>query len=94
VTRLAAALLAVSALFAGCGDDAPDDYTLATEQAFIDECAESADRQACRCIYLRIVDEIPYERFVELDAQRAEDPSFVPEEIERFALDCAFGLAE
>ncbi|HUW01533.1 MAG TPA: hypothetical protein VMW08_04190 [Acidimicrobiales bacterium] len=92
--RRAAALLISAAVIAGCGSDDPGGYDLATEQAFIDQCAQSADRQACRCIYLRIVDEIPYERFVELDRQRADDPTFVPAEIEEFALDCAFGLAE
>lgn len=91
--RVAVALVAFG-LLASCGDDAPDDYSLATEQAFIDQCAEAADRQECRCIYLRIADEIPYDRFVELDARRANDPTFIPEEIEQIALDCAFGLAE
>jgi len=75
--------------------DDQTDYDEAVAQRFLSVCradavdAGFADAEGfCRCTYDRIRVEIPYDRFVEIDAALADDPGAVPDEIDRIRTAC------
>lgn len=81
--------------------DDPTDYDDAVADQFLSVCTAdatdlgfTAPAEFCRCSFDRIRVEIPFERFVEIDAAMREDPGAVPEEIDRIRTDCFVGTAE
>jgi hypothetical protein len=66
-------------------------YGDGTEAAFMETCTvhEQQPQAMCSCIYEKITQQIPYDRYVELDKQMQTDDKFVPDELVRIAADCA-----
>jgi hypothetical protein len=81
-TALAAALLVA------CGDDRSTGYDERVEAEFLQACTSATPEPVCRCLYDRIVDEVPFERFEEVD-RRLSDPDALPADIEALAVRCA-----
>ena len=79
--------------FVSCGGDGGDDdgYGPGERADFVEACAASAgvDEDACGCFYDRLADEVPHERFVEVDEQIRDDPSAVPDDIADMAVACS-----
>ena len=90
--RLLALLLVVGALCA-CSKGS-NGYGAGTEAAFMETCAvhEQQTQDICGCIYEKITQQIPYDRYVELDKQMQKDEKFVPDELVSIAADCATQL--
>jgi hypothetical protein len=89
VNRLGAALLIAAVSLGGCGDGGPDDYDDEVEREFVDTCTAASEEKVCRCLYDRLEEEVPFERFEEVDRQLAEDPTDLPADISRLAVVCA-----
>ena len=86
--RLLALLLVVGVLCA-CSEGS-NGYGAGTEAAFMETCAvhEQQPRDICGCIYEKITQQIPYDRYVELDKQMQKDDKFVPDELISIAAVC------
>ena len=76
-------------------EDPPTDYDARTEDDFMATCTADADQLGftrsgdfCQCAYDDITAEIDYDDFVEIDAALQEDPSAVPDEIDRIRTAC------
>src|SRR4051812_17930604 len=69
-------------------------YGRGTEAAFMETCTvhEQQPQAICACIYEEITQQVPYDRYVELDKQMQTDDKFVPDELVRIASDCATRL--
>ncbi|HEX6423131.1 MAG TPA: Hsp70 family protein [Acidimicrobiales bacterium] len=70
-------------------DEAASGYTDAVEQEFMDECVPGPGQAFCECSYDLIVETIPFERFQEMDAALAEDPTIEFEELTAIQSECA-----
>jgi hypothetical protein len=91
---LAAAVIGGILLLRGDSDDQTD-YNGAVADRFLAVCTADATDAGfndpggfCRCSYDRIRAEIPFERFVEIDAAMRDDPTAVPDEIDRIRTEC------
>jgi hypothetical protein len=89
VVRLVGAFVILVAALGACSEPGPDDYDEAVEREFLESCVTGSDVDVCRCLYDRIEDEIPFERFEEIDRQLAEDPAELPDDVSRLAVVCA-----
>jgi len=91
--RRVLALLLVVGLLCACSKNA-NSYGRGTEAAFMETCTvrEQQPQAICSCIYEEITQQIPYDRYVELDKQMQTDDKFVPDELVRIASDCATRL--
>ena len=76
-------------------EDPATDYDAAIEDDFMSTCTADAEAQGftraadfCGCAYAAIVAEVPYDRFLEIDAALAADPSAVPGPIDRIRTTC------
>ena len=78
-----AAVAACSSGASGYGND--------TRGAFMESCAvkQQQPEAICRCTYDEITQQIPFDRYVELDQQLQKDPKAVPDELLRIVADCA-----
>jgi hypothetical protein len=74
-------------------DDAVADRFLAICTADATELGFADPVEFCRCTYDRIVAEIPFARFVEMDAALREDPGAVPDDIALIRTECFVGTA-
>jgi hypothetical protein len=93
--RVAQGLLVAALACGGCGrgGDAGGDgrgYGPAERRDFVDACAATgvASTDACGCFYDRLAEQVPHERFDELDDQIRDDPSAVPDDIAALAIEC------
>lgn len=76
---------------AGTGgtDEAASGYTAAVEAEFKTGCVDKGGTEAiCACSWDEIVETIPFERFEEIDAALAEDPTQEFEEIAAVGEEC------
>jgi hypothetical protein len=102
--RLLLPLVVVAAL-ASCGgdDDAPTAYGAGTETEFMELCAPTGSGDSsttsvndasstvatCQCAYESIVEQVPFERYVdELRDDLRDGPSSWPDEITELMTDC------
>jgi hypothetical protein len=76
-------------------EDPPTDYDARTEDDFMAACTADAEARGfvraedhCRCAYDAIREEIPYERFLEIDADLVADPDEVPPVLDRIRAAC------
>lgn len=76
-------------------EDPATDYDAATEDDFMTTCTADAEAQGftragdfCRCAYDALRAEVPYDRFLEIDAALAADPTAVPGPIDRIRTRC------
>lgn len=76
-------------------EDPSTDYDARIEDDFMATCTADAEALAfaradeyCRCAYDAIRTEVPFERFLEVDAALAEDPTAVPADIDRIRTRC------
>ena len=76
-------------------EDPPSDYDARTEDDFMATCTADADQLGftrsddfCQCAYDDITAEIGYDDFVEIDAALSDDPSAVPDDIDRIRTTC------
>jgi hypothetical protein len=90
--RLLAILLVVAVLCA-CSKSSSG-YGRGTEAAFMETCTvhEQQPQAICSCIYEEITQQIPYDRYVELDKQMQTDDKFVPDELVSISADCSTRL--
>jgi hypothetical protein len=73
----------------------PTEYDARIEDDFMATCTTDAESLGfsragdyCRCAYDRIREDIPFDRFLEIDAALAEDPSAVPDDVDRPRTSC------
>jgi hypothetical protein len=87
------AVLVVLCIVAACSKNS-NHYGDATRKAFLETCTINQDqpKQICECIYDKIAQQIPFDRYVELDKQMQADEKFVPDELVGIAADCASQL--
>ena len=83
------AIVLVAGVLCACSRGS-DGYGKGTEAAFMETCAvhEQQPRDICACIYQKITEQIPYDRYVELDKQMQTDDKFVPDELVSIAAVC------
>ena len=88
---LAFALLAV---VGGACSETSNNYGRGTEAAFLETCTVHQQQPGpiCSCMYTEITQQIPFDRYVELDKQMQADEKFVPDELIGIAADCASQL--
>jgi hypothetical protein len=86
----ASVALAASTGVAACSGGASG-YGRDTQGAFLETCVnkEQQPEAICRCTYQKITEEIPFDRYVEIDKQLQKDPTAVPDELLRIVADCA-----
>lgn len=84
----AAALVMLGAGCAAPGRAPDPGYTAERRSEFLEACSREADPEACRCVWDRIVAQVPTERFVEVsEAVAAGEP--LPSDLAAVAADCA-----
>jgi hypothetical protein len=67
-------------------------YTAEVEEAFMGECTGAgAEQSACECAYDEVVATVPYDRFVEIEQELADDPNAEPEELTNIISACLEG---
>lgn len=99
VIGVAAAVVLAAAVVGGIlflrDEDPPSDYDERIEDDFMATCTADAEalgftRSAdfCRCAYDDLRAEIPFTRFVEIDAALQVDPTAVPGEVDRIRTAC------
>ena len=87
--------LVLAVLLVACGGDGDgseaDGYGPGERSDFVEACAAGAggDEEACGCFYDRLADEVPHERFVEVDEQIRDDPTAIPDDIADMAVACS-----
>lgn len=87
--------LAGVALLGGCGGggDSDADYSDDTRASFLEPCVSGLGddgRDICECTYDRIVDDIPFDRFEDLDRQLQDDPdAALPDDVADIVVACA-----
>jgi hypothetical protein len=102
--RTALAVAAMVALLGACtqGRTVPDKYGDTTRNNFLEGCAQTASsdsgegdafsddeaRDICVCAYERIVEDIPFSEFKEVNEQQEEEPTALPEEFQDIMKDC------
>ncbi len=78
-------------------EDPPTDYDARIEDDFMATCTADAEAAGfaqsgdyCRCAFDRVREQIPYDRFLEIDAALAVDPAAVPGPLDRIRTACYF----
>jgi hypothetical protein len=91
VPALALVALALVACGGDDGDGDGDGYGPGERSDFVEACAAggAADEDACGCFYDRLADEVPRERFDEVDEQIRDDPTAIPDDIADLAAACS-----
>ena len=86
-------LLLIVCVAAACSKN-NNHYGSGTQAAFLETCAVHQEQPGpiCSCIYDEITQQIPYDRYVELDKQMQSDDRFVPDELVSISADCATRL--
>ena len=95
VRRVAAMGVLCALAFAGAAcSNTSNKYGTGTEAAFLETCTvqQQQPRQICACMYTEITQQVPFDRYVELDKQMQKDEKFVPDELESIAADCTTQL--
>ncbi len=88
--RLAAGLVLSAALVGGACSKSTAGYSDDVKQTFLVSCThrEQQPDALCRCIFDEIAQQLPFDRYVELDKQMQQDDKFIPDELRRIAADC------
>jgi molecular chaperone DnaK len=70
---------------------AADDYTPQIEANFLASCTAGGQvsEEVCQCSFDRIEAEIPFERFMEIDAELTENPDAQPQELVDIVTECS-----
>ena len=73
-------MIVASALVAGCGDDAPTDYSATTTDDFFAACTDATldsvlHTRLCQCVIDELTAELDFTEFAELDAEMAAEPA-------------------
>jgi hypothetical protein len=80
-------------LLASCGGgDEFDEYGPEHRAAFVEDCTtDDVGTRTCRCFYDRLTLEVPFDRFVELDAalSQPQTATDLPDDIALMAAACA-----
>jgi hypothetical protein len=94
VRRTKRAIVALTVLLFACSGGATN-YGRDTQGAFMETCVQK-ERQPeaiCRCVYDEIRQQIPFERYVEIDKELQKDSKAVPDEVLSIVSDCASRLS-
>jgi hypothetical protein len=86
--------LALALALAACGGGdgrGGEGYGPAERSDFVEACSAGAGAgaDACGCFYDRLADEVPHDRFEELDRQIRDDPQAIPDDIADMAVACS-----
>ena len=76
---------------AGCGSSGPTDYDAQVEREFVESCVEEGGedlRDVCECTYGKISEQIPFERFDDIDRQIADQEEGLPDDVIELITDC------
>ena len=89
--RLATAAVVMALIVVGACSSKSEGYSEDTKQTFLVSCTHNQVEplDLCSCIYDEIAQQIPFDRYVELDKQMQNDDKFVPDELQHIAADCA-----
>ena len=92
--RRVLALVLLVGVLGACSKNS-NSYGRGTEAAFMETCTvrEQQPQAICACIYEEITQQIPYDRYVELDKQMQRDDKFVPDELVSIVADCSTRLS-
>src|SRR4051794_15615406 len=84
-------LLAAVVAMAGACSSTSHGYGSAARAAFMETCAvrQQEPEAICGCMYDEISQQVPFDRYAELDKQMQNDEKFVPDELLRIGSDCA-----
>ncbi|MGH9261362.1 MAG: hypothetical protein ACRD08_15970, partial [Acidimicrobiales bacterium] len=78
-----------------CGDASSDDgYGPEGRDDFVEACSAGASADACGCFYDRLADEVPFERFEQVDRQIRDDPTAIPDDVADLAIECSAAQPE
>ena len=87
--------LVVGGILLSRDEDPPTDYDARTEDDFMATCTTDAEAAGltgasayCGCTFAALREQVPYDRFVEIDAALAADPTAVPDVLDRIRTDC------
>ncbi len=92
--------LAVSLLVAmagACSSGGPSDYGVNVQREFVASCVEEGGedlRDVCECTYDKISEQIPFERFEEIDQQIADQEADLPDDAIDLITDCVIELED
>lgn len=98
--RATVLVIVASALVAGCGDDAPTDYSATTTDDFFAACTDATldsvlHTRLCQCVIDELTSELDYATFVELsDAMAAEPAPPTAPEIVDVVADCVIEVGD
>jgi hypothetical protein len=87
------------AVLAGCGSEAPAEYSDETRANVLASCADDTDGaltgDVCACAYRSIRTRLPYERFAEIDQDlRARPGSPLPDDVLELVAGCIVEVGE
>jgi hypothetical protein len=88
----AASLLVAVAACGGGGNE--DGYGPEGRADFVEACSAGASADACGCLYDRLADEVPFERFEQVDRQIRDDPTAIPDDVADLAIECSAAQPE
>lgn len=89
VRSLVAGTVALSLCACG-GDDGPDGYNADLRARFVVDCvAQGTPQDQCECLYDGLEEEIPFERYEQLDEAIRSGSSDIPTDIADLAATCA-----
>ena len=86
--------VAVSLLVAtagACSSGGPSEYGDNVQREFVASCVEQGGedlRNVCECTYDKISEQIPFERFEEIDQQIADQEADLPDDVIELITDC------
>ena len=76
-------------VLAACGGGGAGGYGPDERDDFVEACSAGASAAACGCLYDRLADEVPRDRFERVDEQIRNDPSAIPDDIADLAVECS-----
>jgi hypothetical protein len=85
----AGVLVGLALALAACGGGSDGGYGPGERAEFVEACSAGASAEACGCFYDRLADEVPHDRFEQVDQQIRDDPQAIPDDIADLAVECS-----
>jgi hypothetical protein len=90
-------LVLLVAAVGACADEPADEYSEATERAFMRACVAGLGRElesVCECSYERIERRVPFDEYEEMNRRLTNDPDDIPDELVDIVAGCAAPASE